>query len=409
MGGVKMQSRPFEGVNILDFAWAGVGPTSSSYLGYYGATIVKVESRKRPDILRTLGPFKDGIFSVERSYHFLYVQNAKRYTITLNMEHPKGKDLLEKLVAWADIVVESFSTGVIEKYGLDYESLKKIKPDIIMLRTCMHGHTGPLAHQHGQGYILTGLSGMDAITGWPDQPAGGLYGPFTDHVAPLFNSMTLIAALDYRRRTGKGVYIDQSQHESVMQWVAPLILNWTVNHKNPSANGNHLSYAAPHGVYRCQGNDRWCAIAVLDDKMWESFCQVIGDPALALKPEFDTVLNRKNNEDALDRIVEEWTLKHTSEEVMDLMQKAGIAAGKVSNAQDQAEDPQLNYYHFFNPLEHPEAGVLSYYHGPLFRLSKTPFEVARPPMVGEYNEYVYTKLLGLSDEEFVQLITDEVI
>jgi benzylsuccinate CoA-transferase BbsF subunit len=318
-------------------------------------------------------------------------------------------EVVKKLVAWADIVVESFATGTVEKMGLDYDHLKKMKPDIIMLRTCMHGHTGPLARQHGQGYILTGLSGMDAITGFPGSPAGGLYGPFTDHIAPLFNSMTLIAALDYRRRTGKGIYIDQSQHESILQWVTPLILNWTVNHKEPQTNGNRLSYAAPHGVYRCQGDDRWCAIAVLNDKMWESFCRVIGDPALASNEDFDTLIKRKKNEDALDKIVEEWTARHTSDEVMEMLQKAGVAAGKVSNAKDQAEDPQLKHYQFFNRLEHPVAGALSFYHGPLFRLSKLPFEIARPPMVGEHNEYVYTKLLGLSDEEFVQLITDEVI
>ena len=183
-----MQNCPFKGINILDFSWAGVGPLSGGNLGYYGATIVKVESRARPDILRTLGPFKNGIFSVDRSYHFLYTQMSKRYTITLNMNNPKGMELAKKLVAWADIVIESFSTGVIEKMGLDYDHLKKIKPDIIMLRTCMHGHTGPLAHQHGQGYILTGLSGMDAVTGLPGNPVGGLYVPFTDHIAPLFNS-----------------------------------------------------------------------------------------------------------------------------------------------------------------------------------------------------------------------------
>jgi benzylsuccinate CoA-transferase BbsF subunit len=404
-----MQNCPFKGINILDFSWAGVGPLSGGNLGYYGATIVKVESRARPDILRTLGPFKNGIFSVDRSYHFLYTQMSKRYTITLNMNNPKGMELAKKLVAWADIVIESFSTGVIEKMGLDYDHLKKIKPDIIMLRTCMHGHTGPLAHQHGQGYILTGLSGMDAVTGLPGNPVGGLYGPFTDHIAPLFNSMVLIAALDYRRRTGKGVYIDQSQHESILHWISPLILNWTANHKEIQANGNRLSYAAPHGVYRCKGDDRWCAIAVMNDEMWNNFCQVIGNSDLAQKTEYCTLLNRKKNEDTLDKIVEEWTLKHSSDEVMDIMQKAGIAAGKVSNAKDQAEDPQLNHFSFFNRLDHPEAGPLSIYHGPLFRLSKLPFELRRPPMIGEFNDYVYTKLIGLPDEEFAHLVAEEVI
>jgi benzylsuccinate CoA-transferase BbsF subunit len=407
--GTKMKSRPFEGVNVLDFTWTGVGPQGVNYLMFYGATAIKVESRKRPDTLRNLGPFKDGIPNLERSYYFTFAQPAKKYDITLNLDHPKGIELAKRLVAWADVVAESFATGAMEKWGLDYDNLKKIKPDIIMLRTCMHGHTGPLAKQHGQGFILTALSGLDAVTGWPDRPPAGLYGAFTDHVAPLFNAISLIAALDYRRRTGKGLYIDQSQHEAVLHWAIPLILDYTVNHREPQANGNRLAYAAPHGIYPCQGDDRWCAIAVFTDDEWESFCKVIKNPTLAKDPKFATLLNRKKNEDELDKIVEEWTIKHTPEEVMSLTQAAGVTAGVVANAKDQAEDPQLEHYHFFNEREHPETGKLSIYHGPLFKLSKTPHELGRPPLLGEDNDYVYTKLLGLSDEEFVQLIAEGVI
>jgi benzylsuccinate CoA-transferase BbsF subunit len=404
-----MKSRPFEGLNVLDFTWAGVGPLTANYLAFYGATVIKLVSQKRPDVLRTLGPFKDGIPGLERSYHFSYVQQAKRYDITLNLDHPKGIELVKRLVGWADVVVESFATGAMEKLGLDYDNLKKIKPDIIMLRTCMHGHSGPLASQHGQGFILTALSGLDAITGWPDRPPAGLYGPFTDHVAPLFNAVSLLAAVDYRRRTGKGLCIDQSQHEAVLHWIAPLILNYTVNHEEPRANGNHLAYAAPHGVYRCQGDDRWCAIAVFTDDEWASFCNAIENPTLAKDPKFATLLSRKKNEAELDKIVEAWTIKHTPEEVMGRLQKAGVAAGIVANAKDQLEDRQLEHYHFFHQREHPETGELSIYHGPLFRLSKTPYELGRPPLLGEDNDYVYTKILGLSDEEFVQLVAEEVI
>jgi benzylsuccinate CoA-transferase BbsF subunit len=145
-----MQARPFEGINILDFTWTGTGPFSLNPLAFYGATIIKVESRERPDALRSLGPFKDGIAAPEQSYYFAYCQTGKRYNITLNMSHPKAKELAGRLVAWADIVADSYATGTMEKWGLDYDSLKKIKPDIIMLRTCMHGHTGPLAKHHGQ-------------------------------------------------------------------------------------------------------------------------------------------------------------------------------------------------------------------------------------------------------------------
>jgi benzylsuccinate CoA-transferase BbsF subunit len=409
MEGTDMTSLPFEGVNVLDFTWAGVGPHSVNNLAFYGATTIKVESKERPDALRTLGPFKDGINNLERSYYFSFTQSAKRYDITLNLGHPKGMELMKRLIGWADVVVDSFAGGTMEKWGLDYDNLKKIKPDIIMLRTCMHGHTGPLAEQHGQGFILTALSGLDAVTSWPDRPPAGLYGAFTDHIAPLFNAVSLLAALDYRRRTGKGLYIDQSQHETVLHWIIPLLLDYTVNHRELKANGNRLDYAAPHGIYRCQGDDRWCAIAVFTDDEWASFCKAINNPKLAENPKFATLLNRKENEAELDSIVEAWTIKHAPEEVMDKLQKAGVAAGVVSNSKDQAEDPQLEHYQFFHKLEHPEIGEAPIYHGPIFRLSKIPYKLGRPPLMGEDNAYVYTKILGIPDEEFVQLLAEEVI
>jgi len=402
-----MEGQPLEGVKALDFTMGGVGPCTASYLAYYGATVVKVESPNLPDGVRSMPPFKHGVYG--HSYWFSYTMDAKRYAITLDLNHPRGIELVKRLVAWTDVIIDSFTMGTMEKWGLDYDSLKKMKPDIIMLRTCMHGHTGPLAKHHGQGFVLTALSGLDTITSWPDRPPAGLPGAFTDMVAPLFNVLTLIVALDYRRKTGKGQYIDQSQHEAVLHWIAPLILDWTVNQREPSLNCNHLAYAAPHGIYRCQGDDRWCAIAVFTDDEWESFCEVIGNLPLAKDPKFATLLSRKQNEDELDRIVEEWTVKHTPEEVMNLMQAAGVGAGVVANAKDVAEDPQLGHYHFFHELDHPEMGKLSFYHGPIFRLSKAPYEVGRPPLVGEDNDYVYTKLLGISDEEWVQLMAEGVI
>jgi benzylsuccinate CoA-transferase BbsF subunit len=404
-----MESRPFEGINILDFTWTATGPFSLNPLAFFGATMIKVESRERPDALRSLGPFKDGIPEPERSYYFAYSQIGKRYNITLNMNHPQGIELAKRLVGWADVVADSYATGTIEKWGLDYDNLKKIKPDIIMFRTCMHGHTGPLAKQHGQGFILTALSGVDSLLSWPDRAPAGAFGALTDFIAPQFNTICLIAALDYRRRTGKGQYIDQSQHEASMQLITPLILDYTANQRDFKANGNRLAYAAPHSIYRCQGDDRWCAIAVFTDDEWESFCRVIGNPALAEDPRFATLLSRKQNEDELDRLVEAWTVKRPAEEVMSLMQASGVAAGVVADAKDQAENPQLKHYQFFEEREHPVVGKIPFYHGPPFRLSETPHETGRATLIGEHNDYVYTELLGFSDEEFAQLIADGVI
>jgi benzylsuccinate CoA-transferase BbsF subunit len=399
-----MKKRPFEGVNILDFTWTGTGPFTVNYLAFFGASVIKVESHRRPDALRALGPFKDGVPGPENSYFFSYTHVAKKYNISLNLSHPRGVEIVRKLVrSWANVVVDSYSAGALEKWGLDYENLKQIKPDIIMLRTCIHGHTGPLASHHGQGFVLTALSGFDAITGWPDRPPSGVYSAFTDYVAPQLNAIALMAALDRRRRTGQGQYIDQSQHEAVMQLISPLLLDYTANHRDVKTDGNHLAYASPHAVYRCQGDDRWCAIAVFTDKEWESCCRVIGIPELSEDPRFKTFADRKKNEAELDRLIEAWTNQYTSEEVMRLMQSSGVAAGIVSNGKDQAEDPQLNHYHFFESVEHPIMGNIPFCHGPCFRLSKTPYELGRATLIGEHNEYVYSEILGMSEEEMAKL------
>jgi crotonobetainyl-CoA:carnitine CoA-transferase CaiB-like acyl-CoA transferase len=194
-----------------------------------------------------------------------------------------------------------------------------------------------------------------------------------------------------------------------MHWIAPLILDWTVNQREPSINSNRLPHAAPHGFYRCQGDDQWCAIAVFTDEEWESLCGIMGNPPLAKDPKFATLLDRKQNEDELDKIVEGWTIKHDPQEVMRLLQAAGVAAGAVSSSKDVAEDPQLAHYNYAHEVDHPEMGKLSLYNGPIVRLSKTSYNTGRPPLLGEDNEYVYTKLLGLSDEEWVELMAEGVI
>lgn len=405
-----MRKRPFEGIKVLDFTMYGVGPFTVNYLAFYGAEVIKVESQARPDGTRTITPYKDNKPGLDRAFYFAFSNPAKKYDVTLNLNHPKGIELAKKLVAWADVVAESYVGQTMEKWGLGYDELKKIKNDIIMFRTCMHGQTGPLARHPGFGNILTSLAGYNGIVGWPDRPPCGFQArAFTDFVAPLYGTVALIAALDHRRRTGEGQCLDLSQHEAGMHPLSPLILDYTVNHREPHTLGNRLPYAAPHGVYRCKGDDRWCAIAIFSDEEWASFCRVIANPAWAQDPKFATLLGRKQNEDELDRLIEEWTCERSAEEVMSLLQSGGVAAGLVANAKDQREDPQLEHYHSFHELDHPEMGKMSFYHGPGFRISNTEYEMARPPLLGEHNDYIFTKILGIPDEEFVQLIEEQVI
>ena len=240
--------------------------------------------------------------------------------------------------------------------GLVYEELKKVNPDIIMLSTCMQGQTGPHHTHPGFGLTLTALSGFNHITGWPDREPENLF-TYTDFIGPHFNVLAILAALDYRCRTGKGQYLDVSQYENGVHFLAPLILDYVVNGRVANRTGNRYPYAAPHGAYRCRGDDRWCTIAVFTEAEWQNFVLVIGNPAWASSPKFITLEVRKDNEDELDRLVEEWTINYTAEEVMSMMQGVGVSAGVVQTGEDLLErDPQLKHRHFFQELDHPEVG-----------------------------------------------------
>ena len=217
-----------------------------------------------------------------------------------------------------------------------------------------------------------------------------------------------MAALEYRRRTGKGQYIDASQMETIIPLLTPVLLEYEVNGREASRVGSRSTRAAPHGVYRCKGDDRWCAIAVSTDKEWQQFCQVIDNPAWTEAIEFSTLAERVKNAEKLDALVEEWTINYTPEEVMKLMQDAGIAAGVVQCGQNLDNDPQLKHQSFFHKLDHPGLGDFSYSGMPA-QLSKTPYEVKRAPFLGEHTEYICTQVLGFSDEEFVQLVADGVL
>jgi len=405
---VKGRARkPLEGIKIADFGFAWAGPITTKTLADYGAEVIRIEGRSRPEVFRTLAPFKDGIPGLDRAGTFNQ-DNTGKLSIAVNLAHPEGAEIARKLAIRADVVVENFAGGVMERMGLGYDELKKIKSDIIMLSTCMQGHTGPYATHPGYGFLLTPLSGFNHITGWPDHAPVEI-DSYTDFIAPHFHALAILAALDYRQRTGKGQYIDVSQYEIGIQFLAPVILDYTVNQRVASRIGNRAPDAAPHGAYRCQGEDRWCAIAVCTDAEWQSFCKVIGNPAWTGRPEFSTLKARKENDDELDRLVEEWTINHPAEKVMMMMQAAGVAAGVVETGEDMLDkDPQLRHRQYFWELDHPEVGRHRV-PAPSFVLSKSSYEMKRAPLLGEHNEYILKELLGMSDEEIANLIVAGVI
>jgi benzylsuccinate CoA-transferase BbsF subunit len=402
-----MAVQAFEGIKIADFGWILVEPTMVKYLADHGAEVIRVESRTRLDVTRVSAPYKDDVAGPNRA-GFFTTSNSNKYGMTLNLKHPRGSEVARKIVAWADIVSEGYTPGTMQRWGLGYEELTKIKPDIIMISTCNLGQTGPYASHPGFGTQLVGYSGLASITGWADGAPVIPDTPYTDALTPIFGAAALIAALDYRRQTGKGQYLDLSQHEAAVYSLAPLVLDFMVNRRVAQRTGNRCSYAAPHGVYPCRGEDRWCAIAVFTDEEWQSFSKVVGEPPWARGPRFATLAGRKEHEDELDELVGEWTRWLTAEQVMAMMQAAGVAAGVVQTCEDIYHDPQLKHRHHFQQLEHPEIGRHSYQLPP-YRLSETPAELRMPaPCLGQHNEYVYTKILGMSDEEFIELVNDGV-
>ncbi len=397
-----------DGLKVLDFCWVVAGPMTTKYLAEHGATVVRVESGNRTDVLRNGGPFKDGQSGVNRSGYFAN-QNANKYGITIDLRHEKAGDLLLRLVRWADLVTENFTPGTMERLGLGYGDLVEVNPEIIMFSTSMLGRGGPFASQPGFGAVMASLSGLTYITGWPDRSPVNPYGAYTDFVAPRFGVAAILAALDYRRRTGKGIHLDLAQLETSLQLSAPLLLDWAMNDRLPQRMGNRNPLAAPHGVFPCIGEDRWVAITCDTDDHWDRLKAAMGSPAWARDETLTTLAGRKANEDELEANIARWTTPWNGQELMEHLQAASVPAGVVLDCSDLYKDPQLSHRAHYSYLEHEEMRTYATDRSE-FVLSLTPgYHHSPSPLLGRHNEQVLKEMIGLSDEEYRQLSDEGVL
>jgi len=330
-------------IRILDFTRVLAGPYATRILADFGAEVIKVQP---------LMPEAEDEFS--RGYYNTW--NRNKLGITLNLNKPQGVTLVRRLIGVSDAVVENFTPRVMANWGLDYPSLKKIKPDIIMLSMSTMGNTGAWRDYAGFGPTVQAFSGITYLTSFPGKPPIGLGYSYADHVAGLVAALALLGAMEYRQRTGEGQYIDLSQVEAMSSLLGSAILDYTVSGRQVEPLGNSSLQVAPHGVYRCRGDDRWCAIAVFSDEEWQGFCRALGNPPWTGDERFATLPGRLENADELDRLVEAWTREHTAEEVMTWLQEQGVVAGVVQAASDLTSDPQLRARGFFIELDHPELG-----------------------------------------------------
>ena len=407
--GDKKMKKALEGLKVLDLSTSATGMLQTKVLAEHGATVVWVESRAHLGIPRVSAPFSDNIVSENRS-GLICQYGGPTYSLGLNLTHPRSADIKRKLVNWADIIVESLRPGVMKKWGLDYDTVKEFKPDIIMLGVSLEGQTGPRSRAPGWGIGTKGLQGLVYFTGWPDRDGVGTSTTYPDMSSPFISLAILLAAYDYRQRTGQGQYIDMSQYEASLHFIPSFqMLDYFANGRVGKAEGNRCLHAAPHGAFRCKGDERWCAIAITTDKEWQALCQAMGNPAWSGESRFATLLQRKRNEDELESLVEEWTGNLTAEEVMTLLQKAGVPAGVVQSSEDLLDkDPQMKHRGFYQRLSRPLLEN-KYHTGWPFILSETPYQLKPTPLVAEHTEYVCCELLGMSDGDFAELIAEEVL
>jgi crotonobetainyl-CoA:carnitine CoA-transferase CaiB-like acyl-CoA transferase len=393
---------PLEGLKVAEFMWVAAGPWGTRYLSEFGATVVKVESPTRVDTARTIGPFKDNVPGPERSGVFATL-NANKLGVTLNLASPEGRAVAMRLCEWADVVTESFAPGAIARMGLSYDEIKKVNPNVIMISSCLNGQTGPQATLAGFGTMGAQIAGFGEIAGWPDRAPAGPAGAYTDYIAPKFTAAAILAAIEHRRKTGEGQYIDLSQSECSAQFLGPALLDYVVNGHVVTRDGNRSADFAPQGVYRAKGSDRWVAIAAPDEASWTGLAEAAGlgwdHDARYSHPDA-----RMANADDLDSAIAAWTADYNEDELETMLQARRVPSHRVSYSEDAMADPQLIHRGHFITVEHPEVGPVPI-EGSHILLSATPAVVTAPgPTFGQHNDYVLRDLLGMSEDEVIELV-----
>lgn len=321
----------------------------------------------------------------------------------LDLGNEEGREVFRDLVRWADVVTESFSPKAMRTWGLDYEALRQIKPDIIMVSSCLMGQTGPYSRFAGYGALAAAMCGFGNLCGWADRAPTGPYGSYTDCVAPRFTIASLLAALEYRRRTGRGQYIDISQAEASMHFLSPAILDFAANGRVHGPQGNRDPYMSPHGVYPCAVDDSWIAIACATEAQWRALVELMGRAELVRDSRFAAVDVRILNRDALDHIVADWTHNFNANELELKLQSTAIPASKAASGDDMCSDPQLLYRGHFVHVEQPRVGKVPV-EASAYKMSRTPGRVERgAPTLGGDNAYVLEQVLGYSTERISAL------
>lgn len=407
---------PLRNLRVVDFSWVVAGPQATRILADLGADVIRVEYEGRLDSMRLSSEIVDAPRgSVEHSGMFATFNRNKR-GVTLNVQHPDGMALLHDLLRVSDVVIENFSARVFAGWGLPYEAMRAINPAIIYVSISGFGHEG-----RDRGYVTWGptaqaVSGLTAMSGLPGLPPAGWGFSYLDHTAGFYGALAIQLALYHREQTGADQYIDIAQVETGMALTGPQVLDYAVNGRGylasggPPGNRSRTRAVAPHNTYRCVGDDRWVTIVCEDEGQWRAFCRALGDPDWTNDPCFSSGEARYQNQDALDRNIEQWTAVRDPYEVMEALHAAGVPAGVAQNAQDKREhDPQLAARGFYQPSEHAVLGRHDNEGLPV-KFSRSTWSIRHAqPLVGEHRAAVYGDLLGRSEAQLAALSAEAAI
>ncbi len=404
----KNHQGPLQGIRVTEFTSAWAGPYATCLLGFLGAEVIKVESKKRIDHSRFIAFTTGKTFATPNESPVFNNLNLNKFSVTLNLTKPEAVEIAKQLVRKSDVVVENMRPGVVPRLGLGYEVLKELKPDIIYLSSSACGQTGPYREYVGYAPTFAALAGLPYITGYEDWPPSNFMGSI-DLRSATTSAFAILAALLYRQRTGEGQYIDLSSQESIAALSGEVFLDYVMNKNVRKREGNKQELMAPHNCYKCKGEDNWISIAVASDQEWKALLEVMGKPELAEDKRFSKMQDRWNNQEALDRIISDWVKDQDYYEVMEKLQKAGVAAAPSLSGEELFKNPHVRQRGVFMEIAHPVMKK-DWVIAPTWKLSETPADIRRQsPLLGEHNQEIFGGLLGISPEEIKKLEDDEVV
>jgi len=418
----NMSKLPLDGIRVIEITVVWAGPFATMLLSDLGAEVIRVESinhfppatrgtmvRPTPSAmagsLATSYPDRDAGEKPWNRFSWFNVLARNKLSMTADLTRPKGREIFKDLIKISDILIENNAAATMNKLGLSYQVLSRVKPDLIMISMPAFGNTGPYKHYKGFGPIIEALSGHTWLRGYPDRDPSqtGVPAYHNDACSGATAAFAALAALYHRIETGEGQFIDISQSESMLPHLGEAIMDYTMNQRNLGPAGNRSPHRAPEGCYPCKGEDKWVNISIGSDQEWGKFCRILKNPAWTQDERFSDFLSRYKYSDELDRFISEWTGNKDPYEIMHFLQKEGIPCGPVISEEDALSDPHLKERDFFLAMSHPEAGTHPY-PGFLWKMSHAPPGAKRPaPCLGEHNDYVYRTLLGKSDKEIDRL------